>query len=57
MGHFTVEFCSSILGEFNENFYFALRGNNEPLVCQIKGHVLGPSFKFDVNGLNFGTVR
>jgi hypothetical protein len=53
---FTVDVSSTVLGEFSENFQFALRGSNEPLVCQIKGQVLGPSFRFDVEALDFGVV-
>lgn len=40
----TMEFESDILGEFSESFRFALRGNEEPVPCQFKGHVV--SFRF-----------
>lgn len=40
----TMEFESDILGEFSESFRFALRGNEEPVPCQFKGHVV--SFEF-----------
>ncbi|RYH22951.1 hypothetical protein EON65_18485, partial [archaeon] len=51
-----IRFESDILGEFSEFFRFALQGNENMLVCQIKGHVLGPTFHFDCNSVNFGTV-
>ena len=51
-----IKFESDVLGEFSEYFRFALQGNEDMLVCQIKGHVVGPTFCFDVNSINFGTV-
>ncbi|CAM9965954.1 unnamed protein product, partial [Ectocarpus fasciculatus] len=36
----TMEFESDILGEFAELFRFVLRGNEEPVPCQFKGHVV-----------------
>lgn len=42
-----MEFESDILGEFSESFRFALRGNEEPVPCQFKGHVV--SFVFFVS--------
>lgn len=35
-----MEFESDILGEFAELFRFVLRGNEEPVPCQFKGHVV-----------------
>lgn len=35
-----MEFESDILGEFSESFRFVLRGNEEPVACQFKGHVV-----------------
>lgn len=52
----SIRFESDILGEFSEFFRFALQGNENMLVCQIKGHVLGPTFHFDCNSIDFGTV-
>lgn len=40
----TMEFESDILGEFSESFRFILRGNEEPVSCQFKGHVVSTSF-------------
>jgi len=51
-----IKFESDVLGEFSEYFRFALQGNEDMLICQIKGHVVGPTFCFDVNSINFGTV-
>eukprot|EP01033_Poteriospumella_lacustris_P008315 gene8315-5998_t len=51
-----IRFESDILGEFSEYFRFALQGNEDMLVCQIKGQVIGPTFHFDTNSIDFGTV-
>ena len=52
----TVTFCSDILGEFSEHFNFKLQGSDEPLSVHFKGHVVGPTFHFDVEELNYGIV-
>jgi hypothetical protein len=52
----TIRFESNILGEFVEFFRFMLQGNEDLLVCQIKGHVIGPTFHFDVTTIDFGEV-
>eukprot|EP01032_Pedospumella_encystans_P008479 gene8479-10061_t len=52
----SIAFESDILGEFCEHFRFALQGNEDMLVCQIKGHVTGPNFHFDCTSLDFGVV-
>ncbi|CAN0131790.1 unnamed protein product, partial [Ectocarpus sp. 12 AP-2014] len=52
----TMEFESDILGEFSELFRFVLRGNEEPVPCQFKGHVIGPTFHFNVDEVDFGAV-
>ena len=51
-----VRFESDVLGEFSEHFRFALQGNEDMLICQIKGHVIGPTFHFDCNTIDFGIV-
>ena len=33
-----------------------LQGSDEQLSCQIKGHVIGPTFAFDVDVIDFGLV-
>eukprot|EP00937_MAST-01D_sp_MAST-1D-sp2_P000047 g47.t1 len=52
----TVTFCSDILGEFSEHFNFKLQGSDEPLSVHFKGHVVGPTFHFDVEELDYGIV-
>jgi len=49
-----VDFCSDILGEFNELFRVELKGAAEPLTILFKGCVIGPSFHFDLDSLDFG---
>ncbi len=51
-----VHFCSEILGEFSEHFHFHLRGTTQPLSAHFKGHVVGPTFHFDQDELEFGVV-
>eukprot|EP01034_Spumella_vulgaris_P022205 gene22205-28319_t len=51
-----IRFESDVLGEFSEQFRFALQGNEDMLLCQIKGHVIGPTFHFDCNSIDFGVV-
>lgn len=51
-----IKFESDVLGEFSEYFRFALQGNEDMLICQIKGHVIGPTFHFDCNTIDFGVV-
>lgn len=42
----SMEFESDILGEFSESFRFILRGNEEPVMCQFKGHVVSDGGTF-----------
>ena len=51
-----ITFESDILGEFNECFRFSLHGNEHLLSCQIKGRVIGPTFHFNSQILDFGSV-
>ena len=51
-----ISFESDILGEFSEQFRFALQGNEHVLSCFIKGHVIGPTFHFDCERVDFGSV-
>ena len=51
-----IDLCSDILGEFSENFRFHLQGNEDVLLCQIKGHVVGPTFHVDCKSIDFGVV-
>jgi hypothetical protein len=52
----SIRFESDMLGEFLETFSFSLQGNEDILSCQIKGHVIGPTFHFDCNSIDFGVV-
>ena len=51
-----VTFCSEILGEFSEHFHYSLKGSQQPLSVHFKGHVVGPTFHFDVEEIDFGVV-
>jgi len=51
-----IRFQSGILGEFAENFHVALRGSEDLLTCQFKGQVIGPTFHFDKEEIDYGTV-
>ena len=51
-----VTFSSGILGEFSERFVFAMKGSTETLSVHFKGHVVGPTFHFDVDLIDFKTV-
>ncbi|XP_068693384.1 hydrocephalus-inducing protein homolog [Montipora foliosa] len=51
-----ISFCSPILGDFNEVFYFAVEGSPDELKLGILGSVIGPTFHFNVPKLKFGIV-
>ena len=51
-----IGFESDVLGEFSEFFRFALQGNEHMLECNMKGHIIGPTFHFDSNLMDFGGV-
>lgn len=51
-----IQFCSDILGEFNERFHISLQGSEDPLVLTIKGQIVGPTFHFDCSEIEFGVV-
>lgn len=52
----TINFESDLLGEFCEIFRFALQGNEHMLECKIKGNIIGPTFHFDCNNINYNIV-
>jgi len=54
--NFTVTFQSEMLGEFSETFRFRLEGSTELIPLRFRGHVIGPSFRFDRNEIDFGNV-
>jgi hydrocephalus-inducing protein len=51
-----IKFTSDILGEFSEHFRFSLQGNDDVLLFQVKGHVIGPTFHLDCKSIDFGVV-
>ena len=51
-----VTFASDRLGEFSENFLWAITGSSEMLTLDFKGRVIGPTFVLDEHELLFGTV-
>jgi hypothetical protein len=51
-----VTFCSSLLGEFAEVFDVIMKGSNERLRAQFKGHVTAPTFHMDAEELDYGKV-
>ena len=52
----SIRFESDILGEFSEFFRFSLQGNENMLEVNIKGNIVGPTFHFDTNKIDFGIV-
>lgn len=53
---FTITFKSSIPGEFKETFRWKLEGSTDQLTILFIGHVIAPTFNFDVEKINFQTV-
>ncbi|XP_072135349.1 hydrocephalus-inducing protein homolog isoform X2 [Mobula birostris] len=51
-----VTFKSNILGEFREDLMFSVEGCPQPIRVTFKGHVIGPTFNFNVPSLNFGEI-
>lgn len=51
-----IHFASDILGSFHEEFFWTMEGAPEKLSVIFKGHVVGPTFHFDVPELNFGQL-
>lgn len=52
-----ISLCSTAkLGEFEELFEFKLNGSDERLKCKFKGCIIGPTFHFDVDTIDFGLV-
>ena len=51
-----VSFSSDVLGEFNEEFGFALAGTPKPLALTVRGKVIGPTFHLDETMLDFKRV-
>eukprot|EP00759_Apiculatamorpha_spiralis_P009318 PhF_6_TR15973/c0_g1_i1/m.24996/K17570/HYDIN; hydrocephalus-inducing protein len=51
-----ITFCSDLTGIINETFLFRIQGAKEDLDMHFKGRVIGPTFHFDVEELDFGNV-
>ncbi|XP_033896012.3 hydrocephalus-inducing protein-like [Acipenser ruthenus] len=51
-----VSFSSSILGDFQEEFFFSIDGNPQNISVTFRGCVIGPTFNFNLPVLNFGDV-
>ncbi len=52
----SINFCSTILGEFSETFRFRLGGSQEMLQILFTGHVMAPDFEFNVKSIDYGKV-
>ena len=53
---FNVKFQSKILGEFSETFKWRLEGTEDLLNLTFKGHVIAPTFSFNVEQVDFKRV-
>ncbi|EFC47717.1 hypothetical protein NAEGRDRAFT_78704 [Naegleria gruberi] len=51
-----IFFNSDIIGSFEEDIYFRIEGRHEDLRLHFSGQIIGPTFNFDCNEINFGTV-
>ncbi|XP_059507551.1 hydrocephalus-inducing protein homolog [Stegostoma tigrinum] len=51
-----VTFKAAILGNFIVDLFLSVKGNPEPVQVTFKGHVIGPTFHFNMPVLNFGEV-
>ena len=51
-----ISFCSDIIGIVSETFHIHVQGSREELELHFKGRVIGPTFHFDVEELDFGNV-
>lgn len=51
-----ARFCSDVVGSFSENLCWSIEGSQTQLNLTIKGRVIGPSFHFDVEQIDFEDV-
>ncbi|XP_048461536.1 hydrocephalus-inducing protein homolog [Rhincodon typus] len=51
-----VTFKAAILGNFIVDLFLSVKGTPEPVQVTFKGHVIGPTFHFNMPVLNFGEV-
>uniref|UniRef100_G1MRN0 HYDIN axonemal central pair apparatus protein n=1 Tax=Meleagris gallopavo TaxID=9103 RepID=G1MRN0_MELGA len=54
--HIHISFCSTILGQFTEEFGVSVHGCPQPVTLTVRGCVIGPTFHFDVPSLHFGDI-
>ena len=52
----TVTFEPDVLGDFNENFTCSMEGSDDTLTLSFRGEVIGPTFHFDVEKVDFGEI-
>ena len=52
----SIRFECDVMGDVYEPLLFALQGNEDPLICRIKGSVIGPTFHFDCLKIDYGIV-
>ena len=51
-----IELNSDLLGSVCEDFEFSMQGTSETLKLRVKGEIVGPTFHFDAEKLDFGLV-
>ncbi|KAL9642363.1 hypothetical protein ABK040_007361 [Willaertia magna] len=51
-----ILFSSDVIGTFDEDIYFRVEGRKEDLRLHFTGQIVGPTFNFDIDEVNFGTV-
>ncbi|KAI9095517.1 hypothetical protein DFS34DRAFT_651319 [Phlyctochytrium arcticum] len=52
----SIRFHPTSLGLLFEEFQWVLEGAEDPIILTFKGKVIGPTFRFDQESLDFGTV-
>uniref|UniRef100_A0A1X7SV74 HYDIN/VesB/CFA65-like Ig-like domain-containing protein n=2 Tax=Amphimedon queenslandica TaxID=400682 RepID=A0A1X7SV74_AMPQE len=51
-----ISLSSAALGSFDEEFEWDVEGSDKTLKLRINGSVIGPTFQFDTDEINFNTV-
>eukprot|EP00939_MAST-03C_sp_MAST-3C-sp1_P000134 g134.t1 len=51
-----LSLCSDLIGEIDERLRFKMEGAKKMIEVRVKGHVVGPTFHFDVDSIDFGPV-
>ncbi|NWR27030.1 HYDIN protein, partial [Tachuris rubrigastra] len=52
----SISFCTTIPGEFKEEFQFSVTESPKPVTLTVRGFVIGPTFHFNVRALHFGDI-